>query len=178
MKTLKEYLTESKKVYAFKIKIACVIPEGFDPKFKSALEKYGVVKFEKTKTTPVQESPMDFPEIKNTSVTMYEVELEYPIIGPQLATLLSADFGISETCLRVRSAAEQDIETAPYADEKSGKALLDMPYEKGAKFKEYFGDAYNKSFLKDLEKASKQRKKDLGHKDVKASPDQGSNAIA
>lgn len=180
MKTLKEYLTESKKVYSFKIKIACDLPEGFEANFKAALEKYSVSRFEKTKTTPVQESPMDFPEVKNASVTMYEVDLEYPIISPEIVNILAADLGCREENVRVRGANEADIEYDPSA-EPNGKALLDTPYEKGAKFKDYFGDAYNKSFLKDLEKASKQRKKDLGQKDVKAGakdagPDYGSKA--
>jgi hypothetical protein len=178
MKTLKEYLTESKKVYPFKIKIACPIPEGFEAKFKAALEKYSVCRFEKTKTTPVQESPMDFPEVKNASVTMYEVDLDYPIISPEIVNMLVADFGMHEAHIRVRGANEADINYDPSA-KTNAKALLDTPYEKGEKFKNYFGDAYNKSFLKDLDKASKQRKKDLGQKDVKAGakdagPDYGS----
>ena len=182
MKTLKEYLTESKKVYSFKIKIACDLPEGFEANFKKALEKYSVCRFEKTKTTPVQESPMDFPEVKNASVTMFEVDLDYPIISPEIVNMLTADLGCQEEHVRVRGANEPDYEEAVKAtDEPSGKALLDQPYEKGEKFKNYFGDAYNKSFLKDLEKASKQRKKDLGQKDVKAGakdagPDYGSKS--
>lgn len=178
MKTLKEYLTESKKVYPFKIKIACDLPEGFEAKFKTALAQYSVCRFEKTKTTPIQESPMDFPEVKNASVTVYEVDLEYPIISPEIVNILAGDFGMKESHIRVRGANEADIEYDPSVETK-GPALLDTPYEKGEKFKNYFGDAYNKSFLKDLEKASKQRKKDLGQKDVKAGakdagPDYGS----
>ena len=178
MKTLNEYLTESKKVYSFKIKIACDLPEGFEANFKTALEKYSVCRFEKTKTTPVQESPMDFPNVKNASVTMYEIDLEYPIISPEIVNMLAADLGCHEEYVRVRGANEADIEYDPSA-KTIGKALLDTPYEKGEKFKNYFGDAYNKSFLKDLDKASKQRKKDLGQKDVKAGakdagPDYGS----
>ena len=178
MKTLNEYLTESKKVYSFKIKIACDLPEGFEANFKAALEKYSVSRFEKTKTTPVQESPMDFPMVKNASVTMYEVDLFYPIISPEIVNMLTADLGCREEHVRVRGANEADIEYDASA-KTIEKALLDTPYEKGAKFKDYFGDAYNKSFLKDLEKASKQRKTDLGQKDVKAGakdagPDYGS----
>ena len=167
MKTLKEYLTESAKVYSFKIKIACDLPEGFEANFKKALEQYSVSRFEKTKTTPVQENPMDFPMVKNASVIMYEVDLFYPIISPQIVNILTADLGCHEEYIRVRGANESDTEYDASA-KTSKTALLDTPYEKGAKFKDYFGDAYNKSFLKDLEKASKQRKKDLGQKDVKA----------
>ena len=180
MKTLKEYLTENAKVYSFKIKIACDLPEGFEANFKKALEKYSVSRFEKTKTTPVQESPMDFPMVKNASVTMYEADLFYPIISPQIVNMLVADLGIYEECVRVRGANEADIEYDASA-ETNKTALLDTPYEKGEKFKNFFGDAYNKSFLKDLDKASKQRKKDLGQKDVKAGakdagPDYGSKS--
>jgi hypothetical protein len=184
MKTLKEYLTESKKVYSFKIKIACDLPEGFDGNFKKALEKYSISRFEKTKTTPVQESPLDFPEVKNASVSMYEVDVEYPIISPQIVTILTADLGCQEAHVRVRGANELDTyDVVDNKDLEKGKALLNTPYEKGAKFKDYFGDAYNKSFLKDLEKASKQRKKDLGQKDVKAGatdagPDYGQKAAS
>jgi hypothetical protein len=110
------------------------------------------------------------------------VDVEYPIISPQIVTILTADLGCQEEHVRVRGANEPDIEYDPSA-EPSGKALLNTPYEKGAKFKDYFGDAYNKSFLKDLEKASKQRKKDLGQKDVKAGatdagPDYGQKATS
>jgi len=36
------------------------------------------------------------------------------------------------------------------------------------KHKDYFGDDFNKSFLKDLAKEAKQRKKELGHDKLKA----------
>ena len=42
MKSFKEYLTESKKTYDFRIKIAGDLPEGADKMMKTALEKFGV----------------------------------------------------------------------------------------------------------------------------------------
>jgi len=38
MKTFKEYLTESKKVYSFKIKVAGEVPEKFEENLKSRLD--------------------------------------------------------------------------------------------------------------------------------------------
>ena len=182
MKTLNEYLTESKKTYPFKIKIAGDLPEGFEKKFKDSLEKYSVSSFAKTATTPIQESPMDFPTKSNMSVSIFEIALDYPVTSPQIYSLLHADLNISEDNVRVRGLYEDDGQPVDLEkNEKDKKALLDSPYEKGVKAKDYFGDAFNKSFLKDLEKASKQRKKDLGQKDIKseakdAGPDYGQSA--
>ena len=39
MKTFKEYLAESKKLYSFKIKIAGDLPEGFKENLKDRLEQ-------------------------------------------------------------------------------------------------------------------------------------------
>ena len=61
MKTLKEYLTESKKVYDFKVKVAGDVPESFQENLKTALERCKVLKLEKISTTPIQSLPLDFP---------------------------------------------------------------------------------------------------------------------
>lgn len=179
MKTLKEYLAESKKVYPFRVKIAGELPENFEEKFKMALEKFSVNSFEKTKSTPIQESPIDFPNHSNIAVSIFEISLNYPVIAPQISSILSSHLGIPESCAKVRGALEDDPSIEMEQDDsKKIKALLDSPYEKGAKPKDYFGDDYNKSFLKDLEKAAKARKKEAGQKDVKteakdAGPDYG-----
>ena len=64
MKSFKEYLTESKKTYDFRIKIAGDLPEGADSMMKTALEKYGVENYKKLSKTMVQEHPLDFPQLK------------------------------------------------------------------------------------------------------------------
>ena len=70
MKSFKEYLTESKKTYDFRIKIAGDLPEGADSMMKTALEKYGVENYKKLSKTMVQEHPLDFPQLKNISVNV------------------------------------------------------------------------------------------------------------
>lgn len=184
MKTLKEYLAESKKVYPFKVKIAGDLPENFEEKFKMALQKFSVNSFEKTKSTPIQESPVDFPNHSNVAVHVFEISLNYPVIPPQISSILNAGLRIPESCVKVRGAFEDDPTIEMDQDDtKKTKALLDSPYEKGVKPKDYFGDDYNKSFLKDLEKAAKARKKEAGQKDVKteakdAGPDYGQAATS
>ena len=171
MKTFKEYLTESKKVYNFKVKVAGEIPENFETDLKSRMEKYKVVNFNKMKTTPVQKVPLDFPELTNKEVTVYEVILEYPVTGPELIKEIK-DMGLTETCFRVRGSEEpSEIDQLSLDDEQSNEALLDeTDMDKGngkINHKDYFGDEFNKGFLKDLSKAAKERCKEEGKGEYK-----------
>jgi hypothetical protein len=78
MKNFKEYLSESKKQYPFKIKVAGEFSKEQEKTLESLLGRYAVVKFKKSTTTPVQELPLDFPQVKNCEVHIYEVTLDYP----------------------------------------------------------------------------------------------------
>lgn len=170
MKTLREYLAENKKVYSFKVKVAGDLPEDFQENLKKSLEKYQIVTLEKI-TTPVQESPMDFPELANKEVTIFDLVVEYPITAPEITNFVK-DMGLAEECFRVRGSSEPSEYEQLIDDETSGAALLSDPYYKestNAQHKDYFGADFNKNFLKDLAKTAKERNKELG-KD-KAKPD-------
>jgi hypothetical protein len=171
MKTLREYLAENKKVYSFKVKVAGDLPEGFQDNLKKSLEKYQIVTLEKM-TTPVQESPMDFPELANKEVTIFDLVVEYPITAPEITNFVK-DMGLSEECFRVRGSSEpSEYEQLAIDDEPTGSALLNDPYYKestNVKHKDYFGADFNKNFLKELAKSAKERSKELGQD--KAKPD-------
>lgn len=171
MKTFREYLTESKKVYNFKVKVAGELPENFETDLKSRLEKYNVINFNKMMTTPVQKVPLDFPNVTNKEVTVYEVILEYPVTSPELINEIK-DMGLTEACFRVRGSEEpSELEQLQADNELSGEALLDeTDLDKGngkINHKDYFGDDFNKSFLKDLSKAAKERCKEEGKGEYK-----------
>ena len=171
MKTFKEYLTESKKVYNFKVKVAGEIPEKFQEGLKARLGRCGVMKVEKLSTTPIQESPLDFPELKNMEVTVFEVICEYPVTSPEIAVDIK-NMGLDEACFRVRGAGEPTEQEQILANnEPSGEALLgDNDMDSGStkvKHKDYFGDDFNKGFLKDLSKTAKQQKKESGQGEYK-----------
>jgi hypothetical protein len=163
MKTFKEYLTESKKVYSFKVKVAGELPEKFQESLKARLDRCKIVTFETVTTTPIQESPMDFPELTNMEVTVFEVITEYPITGPELAKEIT-ELGLSENRFRVRGSNEPSEQDQVLVQaESTGEALLsDSTYKESGKIKhkDYFGDEFNKAFLKDLEKIAKTRKKE------------------
>lgn len=163
MKTFKEYLAEGKKAYSFKIKVAGELPEKFQEDLKTRLDRCKVVTLEKVTTTPVQKLPLDFPTLENKEVTVFEVVCEYPITGPEIVANIK-DIGLAEECFRVRGSGEpSELDQLFLDNEPSGEALLnDNQYKEttNAKHKEYFGDDFNKGFLKDLEKSAKARKKD------------------
>jgi hypothetical protein len=150
MKTLKEYLTENKKIYGFKIKVAGDLPENFDADLKIALGKYQVATLDKI-SSGIVESSVDFPELSNKEITVFDLVLEYPVTAPELVTVIKDSTGLSEECFRIRGSSEpSEFETK----------LVDVTAPEKIKHKDYFGDDFNKGFLKDLEKAVKERKKE------------------
>ena len=75
-KLFSEYLTESKRVFEFKVKIAGELPEGFKKKVKMALAKYEATKISAVKKTVVQEHPLDFPKLQNKEVHIFDISLK------------------------------------------------------------------------------------------------------
>lgn len=158
MRSFIEYLQESveEKKYTFKIKVAGDLPEHCEDVMETSLQQYKVRKFAKGKSTPIQASLMDFPTVKNASMTVFEVELEYPTTSAVLAELLANSTGISRDCLRVRTPLEEanlEIETEN-SEEKDSKPLLTQDYEKENN-QNLVGEKHISSFLKDLAKARK-----------------------
>lgn len=157
MSTFKEYLSESVKTYEFKIKIAGDLPEGFDKAMKTALMKYDCASISKGKRIPIQESPLDFPEMKNTHVTIFDVACRYPVTTQSLTEYLSDQLMIARGGIRVRSAREEEI----IEDNLEGlnrigtstEAILNKPYETESA-QDQVGDKKVLNFLKELGKIS------------------------
>jgi len=171
MKTFKEYLAESKKTYSLKVKIAGDLPENFADDLKSRIENRGIITFEQMKATPVQELPHDFPELKNMEVHTFDVMTEYPLTPTEVEKEIFEMGCCQAGYYKVRnSASPSEIDQLAADDERIGALLHDNEYKDGmkVKHKEYFGDDFNKDFLKTLSKEAKERKKELGHDKLKA----------
>ena len=79
----------------------------------------------KLTSTPIQESPLDFPELTNMEVTVFEVICEYPVTSPEIAVDIKC-MGLDEAHFRVRGANEPtEQEQILAAVEPTGEALLD-----------------------------------------------------
>jgi hypothetical protein len=154
MKSFTEYLTESKKTYAFKLKFAGDLEEGFSDKLKSAMDRFAVATMSSGKRTPVQEVPLDFPELKNTNVTVFEVEVHYPTTPQVLENYLSQVCGVTQSTVRVRTANEPSeiYQAAMLEKESDSTALLNQDDLGGASARDSVNEKHISSFLKDLAK--------------------------
>lgn len=178
MSTFKQYIAESVKTYEFKVKIAGELPEGLDSNMKSALMKYDCASVSKGKRTPIQESPLEFPELKNTHVTIYDISCRYPVTAQVLREYLASTLKIQECCIRVRNPKEEEhIEENMEALGRVGKStesILNKPYE-NEDHQGTVGEKSKLSFLKELEKTSHKGEQYKGVNDqllAKSSPEE------
>jgi len=152
MKSFKEYLTESKKVYEFKVKLAGDYEKAGDL-IKSALAQYKVEKCSAGKRLPIAETHTDFPNIKNTNVTIFDVCTAYPTNSETVRAAIANKCGCSLDSVRVRTPLEEAEIVLNHAnDEKSGEALLNKDYEVDNKGQNMVGEKQAMSLIKELSK--------------------------
>jgi len=162
MKTFKEYLSESKKFYDFKIKIAGEF--AGEEKLKQMLERFVVSSFKKSGTSPIQSLPLDFPKIRNCQVTVYEVALEYPTTSYELHEYISAGIEKGPDYVVVRKPGEPTEAYQAQQDKREGALLQDPNYTEVEKIdtKSYYGTEYNSSLVKTLNDDLKAMRKERG----------------
>jgi hypothetical protein len=159
------YVQESGKDYKFKVKFAV---NEFASETKDCVEEC-LSKFELRsvgafKETPIQESPLDFPNVKNTKVFITELVLGYPVTTDALRKYLSDKTGISEQSIAVYNENDpRETYTQEWLDrmaspewKKNYKAKLGTEHE--ATEVPAYGEEANKKLLSELEAARKARK--------------------
>lgn len=164
MKSFKEHLLESKKRYDFKVKVAGEFNAEQETRLKGLLERYAVSGFKKTGTTPIQALPLDFPQVKNCEVSIFEVTLDYPTTPHELIEYLSNELKINKQNLVVRRPGEPGEEYQQPVEERKEALLTDPDYKEApnAKFEDYYGDKYNSGFVKELNDLLKLERKARG----------------
>ena len=156
MSTFTEYLTESAKSYDYKIKIAGDIDKNFATKMETALGKFEVSKMSAGKKTPIQSLPLDFPALKNESVTIFDVTTNYPANVRELSEYIADYMRISPACVVVRKPGEpteeyqEQIANATKSEYKN--KLQDIEYSEHAKIDpaDFHSSKANMSLLKEL----------------------------
>ena len=120
MKTFAEYLTESKKIFDYRIRIVGDFNANQLRHLEDALAKYDPVSIGSPRKTPVQKSPFGFEGISNQSVTTIDAKFNYPAT-PQEITEIWKDLGGDPNHIR--------INTADYLDsmEKTAEQVEDSP---------------------------------------------------
>jgi hypothetical protein len=164
MKTFIDILNESKKVYPFKIGVAGELPQEFSDKLETALQKFGVSNLTNGKKTPIQERPLDFPQLHNTEVTYFETDLSYPTTPQVLRSYLASICDVHESYITVRRPNEPlemyQEEFANHSKQEEYETLLTQQDMGGESAQHNVGDNRVMDLLKELETARKEREHD------------------
>ena len=173
MKSFAEYLAESKKTYDFKIGVAGDLPEGFVDKMEMSLKKFGVEKLTAGKKTPIQERPLDFPNLENMEVTYFETTVSYPTTSHVMQEYIGACCNVPSSHVIVRSPNEpQEL----YQEEKTDEEYVAKLTQEDMGGESAQGNVASDrvmDLLKELETARKERDVDYVNAPVGDSKDIG-----
>lgn len=162
-KSFVSYVAETKTEYKYVLKFAVYdMTDKMIDSLEACLKKYNLVSASSFRKTPIQESPLDFPNVKNTPVFICDISMNYPASLDFLRTYVCNSLDISTALLAVYSENDpRQIETDLYIDRTSAeykekyKARLGSDYEETDKLA--YGAEYNIGFLQELEKVRKER---------------------
>ena len=160
MSTFLEKLNEAKKTYEFKVGVAGELPENFTDALETAMQKFSVVKMSSGKKTPIQERPLDFPQLHNTEVTYFEVEVNYPTTSQVLQEYVGRCCNIDQAYVIVRNANDPREEYQEIKDDAPYEAKLSTEELGGESAQENVGEDRVMNLLKELETARKEREHD------------------
>lgn len=155
MKTFKEYLTESKREYTFRIKLINEIDNESVDRIERHLAKYEVKTVQAPKRLMLQSAPYDFPQARGHEVHVIEFVTERPVSAYQIQTEIQNLLGLSDGAMKVRSDMEplEQQEQAETNDKDPASSILeDGEYSEADKIngEDYYGDKYNTKFVKEL----------------------------
>ena len=125
MKSLNEYIVESKQTFTYRVKYAGDFDQEKQDLMKEVFAKFDVESISEIKKTPVMKSPYDFPELENEEVSSYEVTLNYPASASQIVELARAK-GCDINRLKIMDKRFADSVDAEEAVEQP-EVLLDDP---------------------------------------------------
>jgi len=169
MKSFTQYLTEAEKSYFFKISVAGELAEDFEDRLETMLQKYSLKNLSKGKRTPIQERPMDFPNLQNMEVTHFEAEVTYPTTSQVMQQYVEDCACLQPGYVRVVDPHSQEVADGDQTGEARTEsdapyeALLNSEYQDPVKSdaaQQNVGDSRVMELLKELEKARSEREND------------------
>lgn len=165
-KTFKDYLSESvaTKKHDFRVKVAGEFTPEQEGKLKSMLERFQIDSFKKVGVTPIQQFPLDFPQVKNCEVSIFEFTLDYPTTQQELTEYLTQGLSVSKQNMVVRRPNEPTEEYQHQEPKREGALLNDPDYKEAGspQFEDYYGDKFNSGFVKELNDILKLQRKARG----------------
>jgi len=153
MKSLHEYLIESKQTYEYRIKIAGELTKEQQERIERGCEAFDLVSLSAPKRLPVQESPMGFEGVKNTEVHIMDAKFNYPA-STEAFTEICRQAGISGSNVIVLNKAFEDSMMDEEGRKDEGEEALlnsDLPEDHPAvkdAVKEYGTEGKDKDVIK------------------------------
>ena len=156
MKSFKEYLTESKKIYEFKVKVIGECPSDCSKQLKSALSQFKVSSVSAGKRTPIQQNHSDFPEHKNIEMTVFDIATDYPVTSHQVRDLVAVGLGKSLSEVKAMTLKEvEELAINHEHAERTHKALIGTTQEP-SNHSDLVDEKHKMSFLQELGKEKHQ----------------------
>lgn len=155
MPTFLEYFEKNKKVYEFKISIAGEHGTDIKDRLKTILDKFTVESISAGKKTPIQEAPLEFPQLKNTEVTHYDIALRYPTTANVLEEIIARECSVGHAHVRVRSGTDPINELGVNTKEEKYTPLIGNDDLGGECGQSLAGQNRVMDLLKELEAARK-----------------------
>lgn len=153
MRSLKDYLIESKQEYEYRIKIAGELTEEQIERMERGFEAFDMISLSEPKRLPVQESPIGFEGVKNMEVHIMDAKFNYPA-STEAFTEICRQAGIAGSNVIVLNKAFEDSMMDEEGRKDEGdEALLnsdlpdDHPAVKDA-VKEYGTEGKDKDVIK------------------------------
>ncbi len=160
MRSFTDILTEANKTYEFKIGVAGELPEGFADELKTTMNKFSIVSISAGKKTPIQERPLDFPQLQNMEVTYFEAEVNYPTTSQVLQEYVGKCCGIDQAYIIVRNMNDPREDYQAPKDEEAYETMLTKEDLGGEDAQQDVAGNRVMDLLKELEIAKKEREHD------------------
>lgn len=169
MKTLQDYLHEVEKTYKYRIKTVLNLNDSCLKKLDQLLQKYDVKEVSKVIKTPIQKAPLDFVDISNAEVYIVDVVLGLPASDHVLRHEIETALKIPGSYIVVRAEFDpRELETEKL-NSMSGEYEIklnddpDYPDDPAKENDQLYGDIYNMSLLKELNKLRNVHNKHTAH---------------
>lgn len=152
--TFLDYIGSAQREYKYTVKIATpVLSADMKSVIESCLGKYDLKSSSAYKETPLQESPLDFPQLRNTKVFICDIVLAYPATSDFLRKYISSHIGITEGQIAVYTESDPRIDlNTEYLEKSDPDYQPELNLSQPMKFEPEpaYGEAYNSGFLKEL----------------------------
>jgi hypothetical protein len=162
MKSLKQYLAESEKTYAFRLRSLNEISDEHMDRIETHMKKYAMESMGAPKKT-VMHKPRGFADVGAQEVYIYDFTTKLPATPNSLHEEIASICGCNLGSMIVNNMNEAkelwDIEESEDDDSEPTSVLADADYSEAEKIKveDHFGDAYNEKMLKNAPKSELQK---------------------